>query len=292
MHDRNSQLSQKSIDEEKNSFSSVSTVKWRDTMDVEFGIRYSQGPVKGIDENSEFPSWKRIDSVNMQARNVSSDSQSSNNSSIKKVIQTAMSNARNVFSPAFREFRFKDFCPKLFAKVREMHNISATEYSNSFETTCRERFSEGRSGAFMFYSSDQRCIVKTTKKEESQTLHRIMSKYVSHLESNPNSLIVRFLGSHCITMYGVEIYFVVMLNVFPIASLSERYDLKGSWVNRYGFKANRLNKRHRFQRDESESSPLYQDNDLQHSIKLEPDTANSLAGQIRRDILFLQSNCH
>ncbi|MCL4417738.1 MAG: 1-phosphatidylinositol-4-phosphate 5-kinase family protein [Actinobacteria bacterium] len=261
-------------------------------MDVEFGIRYSQGPVKGIDENSEFPSWKRIDSVNMQARNVSSDSQSSNNSSIKKVIQTAMSNARNVFSPAFREFRFKDFCPKLFAKVREMHNISATEYSNSFETTCRERFSEGRSGAFMFYSSDQRCIVKTTKKEESQTLHRIMSKYVSHLESNPNSLIVRFLGSHCITMYGVEIYFVVMLNVFPIASLSERYDLKGSWVNRYGFKANRLNKRHRFQRDESESSPLYQDNDLQHSIKLEPDTANSLAGQIRRDILFLQSNCH
>lgn len=34
-------------------------------------------------------------------------------------------------------------------------------------------------------------------------------------------------------MYGQNIYFVVMENVFPATALSERYDLKGSWVKRH-----------------------------------------------------------
>ncbi len=108
-----------------------------------------------------------------------------------------------------------------------MCGIDAETYAASFETTCKERFSEGRSGAFMFFSSDQRCIVKTTTKSESLALHLMMPKYVAYLSNNPHSLICRFLGAHCITMYGVELYFVVMLNFFPNTSLSERYDLKG-----------------------------------------------------------------
>ena len=168
-----------------------------------------------------------------------------------------------------------------------MHNISASEYAKSFETTCRERFSEGLSGAFMFYSSDQRCIVKTTTKEESSTLNSIMPVYVRHLEENPNSLLVRFLGSHCITMYGVEIYFVVMLNFFPNSPLSERYDLKGSWVNRHGFHGSRKTRLERKKREQS-SAPLFQDNDLQNTISIESEVAHALALQIRADILFLQ----
>jgi hypothetical protein len=30
------------------------------------------------------------------------------------------------------------------------------------------------------------------------------------------------------------LYFVVMLNIFPGIELSERYDLKGSWIDRNG----------------------------------------------------------
>ena len=121
----------------------------------------------------------------------------------------------------------------LFAKVRDMCNITPDEYARSFEATCKETFSEGRSGAFMFFSADQRCIAKSTPKNELLSLVKLMPAYVAYLLNNPNSLITRFVGAHCITMYGVELHFVVMLNCFPAQRLSERYDLKGSWVNRH-----------------------------------------------------------
>jgi hypothetical protein len=266
------------------SAASDSTVKWRDTMDVEFLIGSTT-------RDSEMPSWKPVTSGPVISHDSQSDRSFSNNSTLRQALSNALENAssaaKNVFSPAFKEFRFKDFCPKLFAKVRDMHSICARDYAQSFETTCKEKFSEGRSGAFMFFSSDQKHIVKTTTKEESQSLQRIMPQYVKYLEANPNSLIVRFLGSHCITMYGVEVYFVVMLNVFPLSPLSERYDLKGSWVNRHGFNGSRRTRKELSRTGVSESSPLFQDNDLQNTISLEPQVAISLAHQIRSDVQFL-----
>lgn len=160
----------------------------------------------------------------------------------------------------------------------------------------------------------------------------------------PQSLLVRFLGAHSLTLYGVELFFVVMTNVFPAeVTMSERYDLKGSWVNRHGKPTarrgqrkkkataglvsgkrarNKLQRRfsvmdgqHQQQgstvnlgrtrrstisnamdegiRDqqvaiEEEAAPLYQDNDLQHRIVLEPDTAHAIAAQIRADITWLR----
>jgi len=219
------------------------------------------------------------------------DSQRSSNLSraLFGVLNTASDAAKSFFSSSqLKEFRFKDFCPKLFGRVRELSGIDNEEYAQSFEKTCKEKFSEGRSGAFMFFSGNERCIVKTTNKTESLALHGIMPQYVKHLEKNPNSLVCRFLGAHCITMYGNELYFVVMLNVFPTFPLSERYDLKGSWVNRHGFEYSRKSKRERMRRVPTEASPLYQDNDLQHKLYLELDVTHALAGQIRRDVLFLR----
>jgi hypothetical protein len=224
----------------------------------------------------------------------SSSSSSFSSMNISQAIRTALLSASDVATSFFtsaqvKEFRFKDFCPKLFGKVRELCGIDHEQYAKSFEKTCKEKFSEGRSGAFMFFSSNERCIVKTTTKSESLALHAIMPEYVKHLQANPNSLVCRFLGAHCITMYGNELYFVVMLNVFPTFPLSERYDLKGSWVNRHGFEMSRKSKRERMRREPTASSPLYQDNDLQHRISLEPDVTFALASQIRRDVLFLRS---
>ena len=57
------------------------------------------------------------------------------------------------------------------------------------------------------------------------------------LEANKDSLIAKFYGCHAIRMYGQWIYFVVMENIFCSAKkLHERYDLKGSWVNRHAVK--------------------------------------------------------
>lgn len=109
-----------------------------------------------------------------------------------------------------------------------------------------------------------------------------MQDYLSYLIANPNSLIVRFLGAHSLTLYNRVLYFVVMLNVFSKADLSERYDLKGSWVQRHGER--RLKMRNK-------GAPLYKDNDLQHKITLNPSVANALHDQILRDTAFLCGEC-
>jgi hypothetical protein len=282
--------------------------------DVEFGMNNnknvsSQARQSTRNAAASLPLWRRIETPPPDlARTMSQSSErhrsessgssaeasrSSRSSVISKVLMGALTQASEVAktffaSTQFKEFRFKDFCPKLFGKVRELSGIDNEQYAQFFEKTCKEKFSEGRSGAFMFFSSNERFIVKTTTKSESLALHGIMPQYVQHLKANPNSLVCRFLGAHCITMYGNELYFVVMLNVFPTFPLSERYDLKGSWVNRHGFEYSRKSKRERMRREPTDSSPLYQDNDLQHKINLELDVTYSLASQIRRDVLFLR----
>lgn len=180
------------------------------------------------------------------------------------------------------DFIFKDYLPQLFAEVRETCGIDPQEYADAFQKTTKEKFSEGRSGAFLYFSADQKYIVKTTTKSENQALLDVMKEYLSYLIANPNSLIVRFLGAHSLTMYGRVLYFVVMLNVFSKAELSERYDLKGSWVQRHGDDFHR--------RQKSKSAPLYKDNDLQHKITLNPEVANALHDQIFRDTAFLSGN--
>eukprot|EP01035_Chromulina_nebulosa_P019416 gene19416-25292_t len=88
-----------------------------------------------------------------------------------------------------------------------------------------------------------------------------------------------------------EIYFIVMGNVFPTTTLSERYDLKGSWVNRHRIaikhKINKNGKQKRM-KDIENSAPLLFDNDVRQKIVLLPTVANSLAEQIRRDVTFLR----
>lgn len=182
------------------------------------------------------------------------------------------------------DFIFKDYLPQVFAEVRETCEIDPIEYFEAFQKTTKEKFSEGRSGAFLYFSANQKFIVKTTTKNEINSLLNIMKEYLSYLIANPNSLLVRFLGAHSLTMYGRVLYFVVMLNVFSKAELSERYDLKGSWVQRHGddFVQRRLKSK-----SSKSSAPLYKDNDLQHKITLNPEVANALHDQIFRDTAFL-----
>eukprot|EP01033_Poteriospumella_lacustris_P005505 gene5506-3924_t len=320
---------------------SAATIKWRDTMDVEYGLQNRGGEETKQAAMGSPPigssGWRRLHEgrlasdagvgPNDDLRNLSQNSASSSGSQLSRALQTAVDRARAALSPAYREFRFKDYAPRIFAQLRQMQNIDALSYADAFETTCRERFSEGRSGAFLFFSKDQRYIVKTMSETESASLRRVLPQYLAHLKRYPNSLIVRFLGVHSLVMYGVELYFCVMLNVFPLIPLSERYDLKGSWVNRHGQNGKvrqqrvamlrdnarrqmRTRKKAHLDRlrslsesdnapiqlpgDEEEEeevekeAPLYQDNDLQHPIVLEADTSALLAETIRRDIVFLR----
>lgn len=190
----------------RSSNSSQSTVKWRDTMDLEIHM----ADIVNTTQNSTL---KRNTFSQNTDDSKSSDKRSSEFAGVeaerhtisritaatKQAIQIATDTVQSVFTLSLaNDFKFTDYCPKLFATVRELCGISAEMYAKAFESTCRETFSEGRSGAFMFYSSDQRFLVKTTTKGELIALHRCMKKYITFLKENPRSLIVRFVGAHCI----------------------------------------------------------------------------------------------
>jgi 1-phosphatidylinositol-4-phosphate 5-kinase len=85
----------------------------------------------------------------------------------------------------------------------------------------------------MFYCGSGEFFVKTVTPSESSMLLHILSDYCKHLESNPTSFLVRFFGLHSLTLYSKQFLFVVMRNIFPPqAIINERYDIKGSWINR------------------------------------------------------------
>lgn len=119
-------------------------------------------------------------------------------------------------------------------------------------------FSEGASGAFMVGTADKQVIIKTLEKGEAevcvcgwvwgrwswhltaawaQTLERMLNAYALHMADpqNADSLLVKFLGAYRLTLYHRTIWFVAMVDIFgPHVQVDERYDLKGSWVNRSG----------------------------------------------------------
>jgi 1-phosphatidylinositol-4-phosphate 5-kinase len=131
------------------------------------------------------------------------------------------------------EHPFKEFAPDMFAELRQLEGISPQHYLSALERTEKEQLSEGASGAFMFFCGDMEYIVKTINQHEANVLHRSLRHYLAYLKQYPTSLLVRFLGSYSLGVYAQTFHFVVMRNIFePKIDINERYDLKGSWVNR------------------------------------------------------------
>ncbi|RHY82054.1 hypothetical protein DYB35_012374, partial [Aphanomyces astaci] len=131
------------------------------------------------------------------------------------------------------EMHFEDFQPRIFATVRALSDIDDHEYLRSFRATANERLSEGRSGAFVFSTSNRRYLAKSMTKAEKTFLISIMPAYVQYLKWNPSTLLPRFYGVHAMKLYGKMFYVVVMANIFPTTeAIHRRYDIKGSWVDR------------------------------------------------------------
>ena len=115
-------------------------------------------------------------------------------------------------------FQFTDFEPHLFSRIRARNGIRHGDYVRTLSITRREKFSEGASGAFLYFSSCERFIVKTMTYEEAQVLLSMISDYENFMLENPNSLITKFYGCHAITMYGTTLYFCVMqVSVFNVS---------------------------------------------------------------------------
>ena len=154
--------------------------------------------------------------------------------------------------------RFIDYAPLVFKKLREeISKISEDEYLRSVGpeqllgnmvlgnlSSLAEQTSEGKGGAFFYYTADAKFVIKTVSKTEKHLLKKMLRSYYEHLKAHPDSLIVRFYGLHGLRLKRFdgmgklghsdeEIFFVVMGNLFntPL-EVNRRYDLKGSWVGR------------------------------------------------------------
>ena len=222
-------------------------------------------------------------------------------------------------------FPFVDYHPEAFRQVRAAFGLSAAVYVASLASASgqlwldeeanaqarrrRWTLSEGKSGAFMYFTADRKLLVKTLDPTEFAVLARHAPAYCGYLVANPATKLPRFYGLHSIRMYNSTMYdgtrlgegashmqphssphsslyryIVVMSNVFGAAEpraageplMDERYDLKGSWVNRTST-------------EPKNPSVLKKDNDLVTRVHLTSRGLHRLRTQLTRDVEFLEN---
>ena len=190
-------------------------------------------------------------------------------------------------------FDFRDFAPDVFSCIRSLRGVDPITYCQSFNATrskgnsaMLEKFTEGRSGSFFYFTHDSRYIVKTVTDSETALLNRCVRDYFFHLHSNPDSLLTRFFGLHAMRLSPEQkfISLMVMENIFPVADAlkpTERYDLKGSWVSRRTLKGKNANV--------PLSKLTLKDSDLKRKIRIGPEAKARLLAQLRKDVGFLSS---
>lgn len=137
-------------------------------------------------------------------------------------------------------FKFKDYAPEVFARLRKRFEIDDQDYLNSLcgSFNFLEFISNSKSGEFFFYSHDGRFMIKTQKRSESKFMLSTLPSYYNYVADNPNSMLVRVCGLHRVKMPQLrrKMHFVIMMSVYSEATearpVNRIYDLKGATVGR------------------------------------------------------------
>eukprot|EP00928_Gymnodinium_smaydae_P091646 TRINITY_DN7537_c0_g1_i1.p1 TRINITY_DN7537_c0_g1~~TRINITY_DN7537_c0_g1_i1.p1 ORF type:complete len:703 (-),score=91.55 TRINITY_DN7537_c0_g1_i1:246-2300(-) len=183
--------------------------------------------------------------------------------------------------------------PRAFAEVRSIFGIGTEDedgYVKSIETPAQEKFTEGKSGAFMYYTLNNRFIIKTTTKEEFCVLRKLLPSYLEHLRQNPDTLINPMIGAYELKFYNHPVRVIVVQSVFhdapPGFRPQERYDLKGSWVGRGPKKPSKKGLPWK-SRDGFGFSGVRKDLDVKGPFLIDKQAGAALADALRRDSRFL-----
>jgi len=120
--------------------------------------------------------------------------------------------------------------------VRLSANLNDELFRHLFLERVKERLTQGgASGAFFFFSKDEYLIAKSCTEEDVSVLIENASKYADYMTMNKESYISKVYGCYMLKIYGSQLFFMVMNNIF----LNDRqhhnlvkYDIKGSWVKR------------------------------------------------------------
>ena len=131
---------------------------------------------------------------------------------------------------------FSEYCPYYFRQIRLASGISDDMFISYFNSTVKERLTEGgASGAFFFFSKDEKFIAKSCTIEEMEIIRDNAEALSQYLVKNPTSYISEIYGAYRLQVYGNVICFFVMRNIFENPEglvMNEKYDIKGSWVAR------------------------------------------------------------
>merc|ERR1719331_553191 len=107
--------------------------------------------------------------------------------------------------------RFTDYAPLVFQKIRERFGISMDTYVRAIGpeqlignmvlgnlTSLAELSSEGKSGAFFYYTSDGHYVIKTITRAEKRIIVSLLKDYLEFLSAGENTgtLLTRILGLH------------------------------------------------------------------------------------------------
>jgi 1-phosphatidylinositol-4-phosphate 5-kinase len=195
-----------------------------------------------------------------------------------------------------KTFKFRDYAPSIFERIRKLYNIKPAEYIRSLgmekimHALVANEFSSltgmcttGKSGSFFYYSDDGKYMLKTVSTEEYKFFWQFLPDYYFHLYKNPHTLITRFFGFHKIIDCGSrkEIYFVVMGNLFKSDyEIDVKYDLKGSTLGRLTL-------------DKEDKSIARKDNNFNlegRKILIGSKRKEYIMEQIKKDVEVLQRN--
>ena len=190
------------------------------------------------------------------------------------------------------DFAFIDIEPTVFGLLRSSYGLSPAVYQESFQlndlenSEMLEKFTEGKSGSFFYFTRDFRYIIKTVSTQEEAFLQKIAYRYYSYMQKNPDSLIVRLYGLHKVRLAREQRYIsvVVMDNIFynsESLQMEERYDLKGSKVGRRVLRGN--------EKADARFKKTLKDLDMNRRVVIGPDSKAQLMEQLRSDVDFLAS---
>jgi 1-phosphatidylinositol-4-phosphate 5-kinase len=144
----------------------------------------------------------------------------------------------NELTPSAKyDFKFKDYAPEVFRKLRnDIFGLDPSDYLVSLTSKyiLSELGSPGKSGSFFYFSRDYKYIIKTIHHAEHKLLRKVLREYYDHMKDCPNSLLSQFYGLHRVKIpYGKKIHFVIMNNLFPAhLDIHRTFDLKGSTIGR------------------------------------------------------------
>ncbi|XP_065920767.1 phosphatidylinositol 4-phosphate 5-kinase type-1 beta-like isoform X2 [Dysidea avara] len=201
-------------------------------------------------------------------------------------------NTRKIkFAPSsnYGVFSFVSMEPSVFYLLWKSQKLNLETFKQSFHiedinnvdsSGMLEKFTEGKSGSFFYFTHDHRYIIKTVNSEEEKFLRKIASSYYRYVKDNPDSLIVRLYGLYQVRLAWEQKYISVILmeNIFHSLKhlkIHEKYDLKGSTVGR------------RVKRGNVTAGTTLKDLNLQKKVYVGPENKTAVLEQLAKDTAFL-----